>query len=65
MEWTEHVLSTARLFVCFQVHTLSQEDVDAYLSQAVCLRLKSPAELQQIKVSERKHTIDAETVHSF
>ncbi|XP_056269188.1 constitutive coactivator of peroxisome proliferator-activated receptor gamma isoform X2 [Pseudoliparis swirei] len=37
-------------YIVLQVHTLSQEDVDAYLSQAVCLRLKSPAELQQIKL---------------
>uniref|UniRef100_A0A8C2ZS84 Family with sequence similarity 120 member B n=1 Tax=Cyclopterus lumpus TaxID=8103 RepID=A0A8C2ZS84_CYCLU len=51
IELTNHILSTVHLFVCFQVHTLSQEDVDAYLSQAVCLRLKSPDELQQIKWS--------------
>uniref|UniRef100_A0A8C2ZPB0 Family with sequence similarity 120 member B n=1 Tax=Cyclopterus lumpus TaxID=8103 RepID=A0A8C2ZPB0_CYCLU len=50
IELTNHILSTVHLFVCFQVHTLSQEDVDAYLSQAVCLRLKSPDELQQIKL---------------
>ncbi|XP_034385334.1 LOW QUALITY PROTEIN: constitutive coactivator of peroxisome proliferator-activated receptor gamma [Cyclopterus lumpus] len=37
-------------YIILQVHTLSQEDVDAYLSQAVCLRLKSPDELQQIKL---------------
>ncbi|XP_049421295.1 constitutive coactivator of peroxisome proliferator-activated receptor gamma [Epinephelus fuscoguttatus] len=36
--------------IVLQVQTLSQEDVDAYLSQAVCLRLKSPKELQQIKL---------------
>ncbi|XP_070690588.1 constitutive coactivator of peroxisome proliferator-activated receptor gamma [Pempheris klunzingeri] len=37
-------------YIVLQVQTLSQEDVDAYLSQAVCLRLKSPQELQQIKL---------------
>ncbi|XP_049891985.1 constitutive coactivator of peroxisome proliferator-activated receptor gamma isoform X2 [Epinephelus moara] len=36
--------------IVLQGQTLSQEDVDAYLSQAVCLRLKSPKELQQIKL---------------
>ncbi|XP_069030174.1 constitutive coactivator of peroxisome proliferator-activated receptor gamma isoform X2 [Embiotoca jacksoni] len=37
-------------YIVLQVQTLSQEDVDAYLSQAVCLRLKSPEELQQIEL---------------
>ncbi|XP_022049234.2 constitutive coactivator of peroxisome proliferator-activated receptor gamma [Acanthochromis polyacanthus] len=37
-------------YITLQVQTLSQEDVDAYLSQAVCLRLKSPQELQQIEL---------------
>ncbi|XP_044053955.1 constitutive coactivator of peroxisome proliferator-activated receptor gamma isoform X2 [Siniperca chuatsi] len=37
-------------YIVLQVPTLSQEDLDAYLSQAVCLRLKSPQELQQIKL---------------
>ncbi|XP_068614221.1 constitutive coactivator of peroxisome proliferator-activated receptor gamma-like [Brachionichthys hirsutus] len=37
-------------YTVLQVQTLSEEDVDAYLSQAVCLRLKSPQELQQIKL---------------
>ncbi|XP_031170165.1 constitutive coactivator of peroxisome proliferator-activated receptor gamma isoform X3 [Sander lucioperca] len=37
-------------YIVLQVQTLSQEDLDAYLSQAVCLRLKSPQELQQIKL---------------
>ncbi|KAK7913382.1 hypothetical protein WMY93_013593 [Mugilogobius chulae] len=35
---------------CFLVQTLSQEDVDAYLSQAVCLAQKSSQQLQQIKL---------------
>ncbi|KAM4592463.1 constitutive coactivator of peroxisome proliferator-activated receptor gamma [Odontesthes bonariensis] len=37
-------------YIVLQAQTLSQEDVDAYLSQAVCLRLKSPQELQQIEL---------------
>ncbi|KAL6113241.1 fam120b [Pungitius sinensis] len=37
-------------YIVLQVQTLSQEDIDAYLSQAVCLRLKSPDELQHIKL---------------
>ncbi|KAM7406281.1 hypothetical protein PAMP_000669 [Pampus punctatissimus] len=37
-------------YIALQVPALSLEDVDAYLSQAVCLRLKSPQELQQIKL---------------
>lgn len=37
-------------YIVLQVQTLSQEDTDAYLSQAVCLRLKSLQELQQIKL---------------
>ncbi|KAI9542666.1 hypothetical protein NQZ68_017677 [Dissostichus eleginoides] len=36
-------------YIALQIQTLSQEDCDAYLSQAVCLRLKSPKELQHIK----------------
>ncbi|XP_041799062.1 constitutive coactivator of peroxisome proliferator-activated receptor gamma isoform X2 [Chelmon rostratus] len=38
-------------YIVLQVQTLSQEDVDAYLSQAVCLRRKSAQELQQIKLA--------------
>ncbi|KAM9410593.1 constitutive coactivator of peroxisome proliferator-activated receptor gamma isoform 2-T2 [Pholidichthys leucotaenia] len=38
-------------YIVLQVQTLSMEDVDAYLSQAVCLRLKSPQDLQQIEIS--------------
>ncbi|XP_071345521.1 constitutive coactivator of peroxisome proliferator-activated receptor gamma isoform X1 [Trachinotus anak] len=37
-------------YIILQVQTLSQEDVDAYLSQCVCLSIKSPQELQQIKL---------------
>ncbi|CAJ1048878.1 constitutive coactivator of peroxisome proliferator-activated receptor gamma [Xyrichtys novacula] len=37
-------------YIALQVETLSQEDVDAYLSQAVCLRLKSTQELRNIKL---------------
>ncbi|KAL3065318.1 hypothetical protein OYC64_015484 [Pagothenia borchgrevinki] len=37
-------------YIALQIQTLSQEDCDAYLSQAVCLRLKSPKELQHIKL---------------
>ncbi|XP_034536819.1 constitutive coactivator of peroxisome proliferator-activated receptor gamma [Notolabrus celidotus] len=37
-------------YIALQVNTLSQEDVDAYLSQAVCVRLKSTQELQHIKL---------------
>ncbi|XP_037553417.1 constitutive coactivator of peroxisome proliferator-activated receptor gamma [Nematolebias whitei] len=37
-------------YIVLQVQTLSHEDVDAYLSQAVCMRLKSPLELQQIEL---------------
>ncbi|XP_042342244.1 constitutive coactivator of peroxisome proliferator-activated receptor gamma isoform X2 [Plectropomus leopardus] len=37
-------------YIVLQVQTLSQEDSDAYLSQAVCLRLKSAEELQRIKL---------------
>ncbi|XP_068174692.1 constitutive coactivator of peroxisome proliferator-activated receptor gamma isoform X2 [Antennarius striatus] len=37
-------------YTVLQVQTLSEEDADAYLSQAVCVRLKSPQELQQIKL---------------
>lgn len=37
-------------YIALQVQTLSQEDVDAYLSQAVCLRLKNSRELQQIQL---------------
>lgn len=49
------------LCVCLQVQTLSQEDLDAYLSQAVCLRQKSPQELQQIKVSYKYKHIHTHT----
>ncbi|KAK5935131.1 hypothetical protein CgunFtcFv8_020517 [Champsocephalus gunnari] len=37
-------------YIALQIQTLSQEDCDAYLSQAVCLRLKSQKELQHIKL---------------
>ncbi|XP_050933522.1 constitutive coactivator of peroxisome proliferator-activated receptor gamma isoform X2 [Lates calcarifer] len=37
-------------YIVLEVQTLSQEDVDAYLSQSVCLSIKSPQELQQIKL---------------
>ncbi|XP_030271468.1 constitutive coactivator of peroxisome proliferator-activated receptor gamma [Sparus aurata] len=37
-------------YIVLQVQTLSEEDLDAYLSQAVCLRLKSSRELQQIEL---------------
>ncbi|KAM7015745.1 constitutive coactivator of peroxisome proliferator-activated receptor gamma [Tautogolabrus adspersus] len=37
-------------YIALQVQTLSQEDVDAYLSQAVCLTLKSSQELKNIKL---------------
>ncbi|XP_047435717.1 constitutive coactivator of peroxisome proliferator-activated receptor gamma isoform X2 [Mugil cephalus] len=37
-------------YIVLQVQTLSLEDVDAYLSQAVCLRLKSPQELRHIEL---------------
>ncbi|XP_038150562.1 constitutive coactivator of peroxisome proliferator-activated receptor gamma isoform X2 [Cyprinodon tularosa] len=37
-------------YIVLQVQSLSEEDVDAYLSQAVCLRLRSPLELQQIEL---------------
>ncbi|XP_061670264.1 constitutive coactivator of peroxisome proliferator-activated receptor gamma [Syngnathoides biaculeatus] len=37
-------------YITLKVPSLSSEDVDAYLSQAVCLRLKSLEELQQIKL---------------
>uniref|UniRef100_A0AAV2LRY4 Constitutive coactivator of peroxisome proliferator-activated receptor gamma n=1 Tax=Knipowitschia caucasica TaxID=637954 RepID=A0AAV2LRY4_KNICA len=48
----EHLFVTLCLvtYIALQVKTLSQEDVDAYLSQAVCLAQKSPQELQQIKL---------------
>lgn len=46
----------------FQINSLSQEDLDAYLSQAVCLRLKSVQELQQIKVSQHKCRISKEII---
>lgn len=49
----EHLLAALCLitYIVLQVQTLSREDVDAYLSQAICVTLKSPQELQQIKVS--------------
>ncbi|XP_053721499.1 constitutive coactivator of peroxisome proliferator-activated receptor gamma isoform X1 [Synchiropus splendidus] len=37
-------------YMVLQVPALSLEDVDAYLCQAVCLRLKSSQELQQIEL---------------
>nr|XP_019963762.1 PREDICTED: constitutive coactivator of peroxisome proliferator-activated receptor gamma isoform X1 [Paralichthys olivaceus]XP_019963763.1 PREDICTED: constitutive coactivator of peroxisome proliferator-activated receptor gamma isoform X1 [Paralichthys olivaceus]XP_019963764.1 PREDICTED: constitutive coactivator of peroxisome proliferator-activated receptor gamma isoform X1 [Paralichthys olivaceus] len=37
-------------YIVLQVQAVSQEDVDAYLSQAVCLSMKSPQELQYIKL---------------
>ncbi|XP_039989941.1 constitutive coactivator of peroxisome proliferator-activated receptor gamma isoform X2 [Xiphias gladius] len=37
-------------YIVLQVQTLSLEDVDAYLSQCVCLSTKSSQELQQIKL---------------
>ncbi|KAM6943610.1 constitutive coactivator of peroxisome proliferator-activated receptor gamma [Xenentodon cancila] len=37
-------------YIVLQVQTLSQEDIDAYLSQAVCLRLNSSLELQQFEL---------------
>ncbi|TWW67278.1 Constitutive coactivator of peroxisome proliferator-activated receptor gamma [Takifugu flavidus] len=37
-------------YIVLQIKSLSQEDLDAYLSQAVCLRLKSAQKLQQIKL---------------
>ncbi|XP_077420629.1 constitutive coactivator of peroxisome proliferator-activated receptor gamma isoform X2 [Vanacampus margaritifer] len=37
-------------YIALQVPSLCSEDVDAYLSQAVCLRLKSLEELQQNKL---------------
>ncbi|XP_061132948.1 constitutive coactivator of peroxisome proliferator-activated receptor gamma isoform X1 [Syngnathus typhle] len=36
-------------YIVLQVPSMCSEDVDAYLSQAVCLKLKSLQELQQIK----------------
>lgn len=48
-----------------QIKSLSQEDLDAYLSQAVCLRLKSAQELQQIKVSQCKCRISEEIICGF
>lgn len=51
--------------LCFQIKSLSQEDLDAYLSQAVCLRLKSVQELQQIKVSQYKCRISKEIMLLF
>ncbi|XP_061736088.1 constitutive coactivator of peroxisome proliferator-activated receptor gamma isoform X3 [Nerophis ophidion] len=38
------------IYIALQVPSLCSEDVDAYLSQAVCLSFKSPQELQQIKL---------------
>ncbi|KAM4602661.1 constitutive coactivator of peroxisome proliferator-activated receptor gamma isoform 1-T2 [Polymixia lowei] len=37
-------------YIVLQVQQLSLEDMEAYLSQSVCLRLKSPQELQHIKL---------------
>lgn len=56
------------VFVCvyvFQIKSLSQEDLDAYLSQAVCLRLKSVQELQQIKVSQYQCRTSKEIIYVF
>lgn len=49
----EHIFITLCLvtYIVLQVQTLSQEDVDAYLSQALCLAQKSCQELQTIKLS--------------
>ncbi|XP_055010265.1 constitutive coactivator of peroxisome proliferator-activated receptor gamma isoform X2 [Boleophthalmus pectinirostris] len=48
----EHLFITLCLvtYITLQVQTLSQEDVHAYLSQAVCLAHKSPQDIQQIKL---------------
>ncbi|XP_076012370.1 constitutive coactivator of peroxisome proliferator-activated receptor gamma [Genypterus blacodes] len=48
----DSLLAALCLVTCIvlQVKSLSMEDVDAYLSQAVCLRLKSSEELQHIKL---------------
>uniref|UniRef100_A0A8C4ECK2 Constitutive coactivator of peroxisome proliferator-activated receptor gamma n=1 Tax=Dicentrarchus labrax TaxID=13489 RepID=A0A8C4ECK2_DICLA len=46
----DSLLAALCLVTYIALQTLSQEDLDAYLSQAVCLRLKSPLELQQIKL---------------
>lgn len=48
----EHLFAAICLvtYTVIQVPTLSQEDVDAYLSQAVCLARKPAQELQQIKL---------------
>ncbi|XP_035484762.2 constitutive coactivator of peroxisome proliferator-activated receptor gamma isoform X2 [Scophthalmus maximus] len=37
-------------YIVLQVQTVSQEDVDAYLSQVVCLSVKSPQDIRQIKL---------------
>ncbi|KAK2854175.1 hypothetical protein Q5P01_006836 [Channa striata] len=37
-------------YIVIQVQTLSLEDADSYLSQAVCLRVKSIRELQHVKL---------------
>nr|XP_043887088.1 constitutive coactivator of peroxisome proliferator-activated receptor gamma isoform X1 [Solea senegalensis] len=37
-------------FIVLQMQSVSQEDVDAYLSQCICLSMKSSQELQQIKL---------------
>ncbi|KAF6731172.1 Constitutive coactivator of peroxisome proliferator-activated receptor gamma [Oryzias melastigma] len=37
-------------YIVQQVESLSEEDVDAYLSQAVCLKLYSPQQLQNIEL---------------
>ncbi|KAL7877477.1 hypothetical protein SRHO_G00041200 [Serrasalmus rhombeus] len=39
-------------YVALQAKHLSLEDIDAYLSQAVCIRYKSYSELQQTRVPE-------------
>ncbi|KAF0043320.1 hypothetical protein F2P81_004657 [Scophthalmus maximus] len=37
-------------YIVLQVQTVSQEDVDAYLSQVVCLSVKSSQDIRQIKL---------------
>lgn len=48
----EHIFTTVCLvtYIVTQVKTLSQEDVDAYLSQALCLAQNSSQDLQEIKL---------------
>ncbi|XP_069378501.1 constitutive coactivator of peroxisome proliferator-activated receptor gamma isoform X2 [Paralichthys olivaceus] len=44
------LLAVLCLVTYIVLQAVSQEDVDAYLSQAVCLSMKSPQELQYIKL---------------